>query len=183
MDITQPRAPMDVSSRAWGAGAVVLGLGVVYATSVPGWHFGWLMLVGFGWMWFALGWLIVLGLLLVRPGRLVALRRHWAFWAVPPLVVGLVGAPVRVRFELSRGSLDHFAASMSEGTPLGKRRWVGLYPVAYVDGSRRSFGFMIEDTGMFGDYGFAWSPKGEPDIDGPGHYRHYDGPWYLWIDD
>ncbi|MFI6504678.1 hypothetical protein [Nonomuraea typhae] len=147
------------------------------------------MLVVAGWHLFALSWLIVLGVVLVRRGRLAALRRNWTFCAVPPLVVVLVGslvyvgAPVRMRFELSRGSLDHFAKTVSEGTPPGKRRWIGLYPVKYLEGSSRAFGFMIEDTGMFGSYGFAWSPDGEPDIDAPGYYSHFDGPWYFWIDD
>lgn len=180
---------MNVSGRAWGTVAVLLGLGTIYATSVPGWHFTWLMLVGVGWLSFGVGWLIVLGVVLVRRGRLVALRRNWPFWAVPPLILALagslvyVGAPVRMRFELSRSSLDHFAKTVSEGTPPGTRNWIGLYPVEYLEGSRRAFGFMIEDTGFFGRYGLAWSPKGEPDIDAPGYYRHFDGPWYIWIDD
>ncbi|MFI6908263.1 hypothetical protein ACIBKY_43870 [Nonomuraea sp. NPDC050394] len=183
------RAPMNVGGGTWGMFAVWLGLGAMYATSVPGWHFLWLMLVGVGWLLFGVGWLIVLGVLLVRRGRLAALRRNWPFWAVPPLVVVLVGsliyvgAPVRIRFELSRSSLDHLAKTVAEGTPPGKRRWVGLYPVEYLEGSRKAFGFMIEDTGFFGSYGLAWSPDGEPDIDAPGHYSHFDGPWYIWIDD
>ncbi|MGW0199364.1 hypothetical protein [Nonomuraea sp. NPDC003201] len=39
---------------------------------------------------------------------------------------------------------------------------------------------MIEGTGILTSYGLAWSPNGEPDIDGPGYYRHFDGPWYIW---
>ncbi|WP_125643073.1 hypothetical protein [Nonomuraea sp. WAC 01424] len=188
-DASRQRAPTNVGGRDWATFAVLLGLGTIYATSVPGWHFMWLMLVGVGWLLFGVTWLIVLGVALLRRARLVALRRNWTFWAVPPLVVALVGslvyvgAPVRMRFELSRSSLDHFAKTVSEGTPPGKRNWIGLYPVEYLEGSRRAFGFMIEDTGFFGSYGFAWSPNGEPDIDAPGYYRHFDGQWYLWIDD
>lgn len=63
---------MNVSGRAWGTVAVLLGLGMIYATSVPGWHFTWLMLVGVGWLLFGVGWLIVLGVVLVRRGRLGA---------------------------------------------------------------------------------------------------------------
>ncbi|QYC38389.1 hypothetical protein Nocox_03805 [Nonomuraea coxensis DSM 45129] len=149
----------------------------------------WLMALGVGWLLFGVSWLVALGVVLVRRGRPAALRRDWRFWAVPPLVVVLVGslvhvgAPVRMRFELSRGSLDHFARTVSEGTPPGKRQWIGLYPVKYLEGSRRAFGFMIEDAGFFGSHGFAWSADGEPDIDAPGFYRHFDGPWYIWIDD
>ncbi|MFB9206178.1 hypothetical protein ACFFV7_33640 [Nonomuraea spiralis] len=188
-DASRQRAPTNVGGGDWATFAVLLGLGTIYATSVPGWHFMWLMLVGVGWLLFGVTWLIVLGVALVRRARLVALRRNWMFWAVPPLVVALVGslvyvgAPFRMRFELSRSSLDHFAKTVSEGTPPGKRNWIGLYPVEYLEGSRRAFGFMIEDTGFFGSYGFAWSPNGEPDIDAPGYYRHFDGQWYLWIDD
>ncbi|MFI6541322.1 hypothetical protein ACIBHY_53340 [Nonomuraea sp. NPDC050547] len=180
---------MNISGRTWGMFAVLLGLGMIYATSVPGGHFAWLMLGSIGWLSFGVGWLIVLGVVLARRGRLVTLRRNWPFWAVPPLVVGLVGsliyvgAPVRMRFELSRSGLDHLAKTVSEGTPLGKRHWIGLYPVEYLEGSRDAFGFMIEDTGFFGSYGFAWSSSGAPDIDATGYYRHFDGPWYIWIDD
>ncbi|MFC4117472.1 hypothetical protein [Nonomuraea zeae] len=188
-DASRRLAPTNVNGRAWGTVAVLLGLGTIYATSVPGWHFMWLMLVAIGWLLFGGGWLIVLGASLVRRGRRGALRRNWRFWAVPPLVVALVGslvyvgAPVRMRFELSRGSLDLFAKKVSEGTSQGKRNRIGLYPVKYLEGSRRAFGFMIEDAGLFGSYGFAWSPNGEPDIDSPGSYRHLDGPWYIWIDE
>ncbi|MFG1680616.1 hypothetical protein ACGFNP_10620 [Nonomuraea sp. NPDC049269] len=185
-DARRRRAPMDVSDRAWGTVAVLLGLVMLYATSAPGGHFTWLMLAGVCWLLFGLGWLVVLGGVLVRRGRLVTLRRHWPFWAVPPLIVALVGslvyvgAPVRMRFELSRPALDNFAKTVSEGTPPGKRNWIGLYPVEYLDGSRNAFGFMIDDTGFLTSYGFAWSPNSEPDIDGPGYYRHFDGPWYIW---
>lgn len=188
-DASRQRAPMNVEGKEWGTVAVLLGLGTIYATSVPGWGFTWLMLVGVGWLLFGGSWLIVLGVVLVRRGRLLTLRRNWTFWAVPPLVVVMVGslvyvgAPVRMRFELSRSSLDHFAKTFTEGTPPGKRNWIGLYPVEYVERSRRAFGFMIEDTGFFGSYGFAWSANGEPDIDAPGYYLHFDGPWYIWVDD
>ncbi|MEU8251952.1 hypothetical protein [Nonomuraea sp. NPDC048916] len=188
-DVRRQRAPINVSGKAWGTAAVLLGLGTIYATSAPGGHFTWLMLFGVGWLLYGLVWSVVLGAVIVRRGRLAALRRNWPAWAVPPLVVVLVGslvyvgAPVRMRFELSRSSLDHFAKSVSEGAPPGKRNWIGLYPVEYLEGSRRAFGFMIEDTGFFGSYGLAWSSNGEPDIDAPGFYRHFDGPWYIWIDD
>ncbi|MFG1941614.1 hypothetical protein [Nonomuraea sp. NPDC048826] len=180
------RAPLDLSGRAWVTVAILLGLGTIYATSAPGGHFTWLMLVGVGGLLFGSCWLIVLGVVLAGSGKLVTLRRNWAFCAVPPLIVALVGslvyvgAPVRMRFELSRASLDHFAKTVSEGAPPGKRQWIGLYPVDYLDGSRSAFRLMINDTGFLTSYGLAWSPNGEPDIDGPGSYRHFDGPWYIW---
>ncbi|MFI7467835.1 hypothetical protein [Nonomuraea sp. NPDC049646] len=167
----------------------MLGLGTLYATSVPGWHFPWLMAAGAGWVLFGVAWLVMLGGVLIRRERVVTLRRHWPFWGVPLLVVALTGAlvyidaPMRVRFELSRGGLEHIAQTVSEGTPPGKRRWIGLYPVKYLEGSRGAFGFMIKDAGFFGSYGFAWSADGEPDVDGSGSYRHFDGRWYVWSDD
>lgn len=185
-DAHRRRAPMDVSGRVWGTVAILLGLGTIYATSAPGGHFTWLMLVGVGWLLFGGCWLIVLGVVLAGRGKLVTLRRNWPFCAVPPLIVVLVGslvyvgAPVKMRFELSRASLDHFAKAVSQGTPPAKQNWIGLYPVEYLAGSRSEFRLMIEDTGFLTFHGLAWSPNGEPDIDGPGSYRHVDGPWYIW---
>lgn len=186
-DVHHSRAPIDVKGRAWVTAAMLLGFGMMYATSAPGWHYAWFMLVGPGWLLFGVVWLIVLDVLLVMPGRLVALRRNWPFWAVPPLIVVLVaslvyvGAPVKMRFELSRSCLDRFAKTMSEGTPPGKRSWICLYPVEYLEGSPSAFGFMIDDTGFLTGYGLAWVPNGDPyDIDGPGTYDHIDGPWYVW---
>ncbi|MER6509173.1 hypothetical protein ABT158_20275 [Nonomuraea sp. NPDC001636] len=147
------------------------------------------MAIGVGWVLFGVPWLVMLGGALFRRGGAVELRRQWRFWVVPPLVAALaealvyVGAPVRVRFELSRGSLEHLAQTVSAGTPPEEQRWIGLYPVKYLEGSRGAFGFMIKDAGFFGSYGFAWSSNGEPDIDAPGSYRHFDGRWYVWSDD
>ncbi|UBU14233.1 hypothetical protein [Nonomuraea gerenzanensis] len=128
---------MSVGGGAWVTVAALFAVGTLYAASVPGWHFTWLVAIFIGWSLYGLGWLVELGAGLVRRERRDALRREWSFWAVPPLVVVLVGAlvhvgaPVRTRFELSRGSLDHFARAVSEGRASGERQWIGHYPVEY----------------------------------------------------
>lgn len=164
---------------------MLLGLVTVYATSAPGLHWPWLVLAGFGWVVLGIGWASVLCWAVVR--RTMP-RRGWAFCLVPPLIAALVcvlvyaGAPLWMRFELSRGDLDRFAAEVSRGGPLEEPGWIGLYPVEDVTGSHEAFAFTIVDTGFLERGGFAWSPHGAPDFGGTGFFTHFHGPWYIWTE-
>lgn len=86
------------------APTAVAALGVVYATSVPGWYFTWVALLALAWVFIGLIWLGTLARILSRTAPLARLRREWPVWSPPPvlalLVGGLVymGAPMEARF-------------------------------------------------------------------------------------
>jgi hypothetical protein len=171
-------------SRLLALGPPVLAaLASVYTTSVPGWYFGWLGLLGPAWFVIGLIWLGTLVRMLAKTGRLARLRRHWPVWAVPPVIVLLVaglvyaGAPIEIRFALSRLALDDFTRTVSQGGPLpGDDEWIGLYPVSSAELIPGGVRFAIDDAGFIGAEGLAWRPGGEPPEDS---VRLHDS-WYVW---
>jgi hypothetical protein len=116
-----------------GLTAVVMGLGVL-ASSESSFAGFWLpalsVLAG---MTIGLVWVVAF-FVASQETRLTISRRAWARWASPPaiffLAVALMlsGVPRAARFELSRGSLDHAAASAQAGNHVGSG-WIGLIDV------------------------------------------------------
>jgi len=90
-------------------------------------------------------------------------------------------APLRARFELSRGAMDAAARAVLAGKrdPDDVHR-VGLYSVERAERVGGSFRFLVRGTGFFDSGGFAYSPHGRPPRVGEDEYTHYRGPWYIW---
>ncbi|MFI7466928.1 hypothetical protein [Nonomuraea sp. NPDC049646] len=119
-----------------------------------------------------------------RPG----LRRHWVRWTAAPLMgvtvtaLVLTGVPSEVRFALSESALERFARTVAADTRAVEHedQWVGLYPLTVIQRMPGGARFLVSDTGLFDQYGFAWSPGGEPPEESHTGYTHLEGPWYVW---
>jgi hypothetical protein len=102
------------------------------------------------------------------------LRRTLLAWVVVLLlVVGTVvalhtGAPVRLRFALSRGSLEDASAAQSTGG-------AGLFDVTDVEPMPGVVLLQLGDG-----YGLARSARGVPASTAHLQYRELSGDWFLW---
>jgi hypothetical protein len=114
--------------------------------------------------------------------------RKVVVWALTPLIAIVAfpfvvsGLPLRVRLELSRGSLDSVARDVAAGRrePPEDGR-LGLYNIYMAHRTQGSgFAFLIEDTGFIDPCGLAFSEHAEPIPDGAQVVWHVSGPWYGW---
>jgi len=138
-------------------------------------------------VWFFVGvaWLVRVSVRL-GPRRLPKRWRHVAVVPVVGLAVAILAAtsgPFRVRFALSRQSMDAFAHQVAVA-PKGSTwapRQVGLWHASTIErlphgGMRYLVGHCVLD-----ECGFAYSPRGyPPNLGGEDIYTHLDGPWYFW---
>jgi hypothetical protein len=141
--------------------------------------------LGMGWMGLGAYWFLrLMGALGAGGFKRVISDGMW--WAFPPAVVVLTiflvlaNAPLRLRFELSQGSLERYAReSIAEPNVTHPAR-LGLYRIRKVqrfDGGVR----LLTSECMSDLCGFAYSPEGEPPKGrGENHFVHLEGPWYLW---
>jgi hypothetical protein len=131
-------------------------------------------------------WLVAFSLVALNT-RLLISRREWARWASPPaiffLAVALMfsGLPKVGRFELSRGSLDHAAASARAGNHLGSG-WIGLIDVydvrvfgdaTFFDTSTPESGEGCAFVNFAGGQPINWNP------DTAWNPRDFGGGWWY----
>jgi hypothetical protein len=171
------------------AGFVAL-LIVWEAASVPGTHFGGMLIGILAWLavgavWFLRGVLRVgAGLRYgIKPQSLTGKRR----WLVLPILafvcVASVGRrlPLHARFILSRGAMERMAQQVQADPNAGASTTrIGLYRVSRVEPIPGGMRFVIDGTGFLDRWGFAYSPNGAPASGGLDEYEHFRGPWYLW---
>jgi hypothetical protein len=147
---------------------------------------GRVFLAPFVWGLIGLAWLLVT-LMVFTPPQDLRLRRLAPWLAVPALaictfVVSTTELPLRVRLELSRGTLEEVARDVAAGRrePPEDGR-LGLYTVYMAHRTQgNGFAFLIEDTGFIDPCGFAYSEGGEPVPEGADVVWHVTGPWYGW---
>lgn len=175
---------------------VLPALALLYAYSFPGMaFFVWILAA-----WVLLGASVVWAVRLLgffvwrrRRGPTVATgRARW--FAIAPLgavVVGLllwVDAPLRARWQISRGAFDRAARQVQAGELSGATydsRRLGLYTVTNVEQVKRGILF-YEETGSFlDDAGFAYLPGGpSPELENGGfenpQFVALGNGWYAW---
>ncbi|MFI6927488.1 hypothetical protein ACIBIZ_46680 [Nonomuraea spiralis] len=192
---TQPPLPALTQTLVGPPGRVLLplvavvGLIVLHHTSMPGGGPVMLLLAGLA---LAVGvgvvWIARFVVALLRSDGRPGLRRHWFRWVAAPLmgvIVGALvftGAPFGVRFALSEAELEEFARTVAaeRGPARYDDRWVGLYPLTAIGRMEGGARFLVSDTGLLDQYGFAWSPGGRPPEESHTAYTHLEGPWYIW---
>ncbi|GAA5068311.1 hypothetical protein HNP84_008355 [Thermocatellispora tengchongensis] len=102
----------------------------------------------------------------------------------------LTDAPFRVRFAISKPSLETFAktASLTEDKPIDSCRWVGLYYMCWAYRYETASGVHFRGGATLSsrewaietNTGFVYLPKGRPEETLDDSYRHLGGPWYGW---
>lgn len=163
------------------------------AGSVPGGYFGLAFLAGALWIAVGLSWWgrgFLYSILRRKFKKDWPVRsRTSTHWLVMPLAiiitVGAIAAdvPLAISFRLSRSSMDSLAKEAMNGTnPNIPDRWVGVYYVQNIETTATGMRFLVRDTGFLGRIGFAWSTTPLP-TDSNDRYRHFDGPWYTWVED
>lgn len=186
-----PNVGAGVGMPGWRFGLVIAILIALefYSASLPNyasWH---LFLLG-GWLLAGLVWLLWL-LMSVIASATRTVRALWRWGVIAALVTGTFivadsGAPLRLRFELSRPAFERLAADLSirGGPEKLADRSVGLYQAQDIERDDGGFRFIVPDTGccIFGLFGgFVWTEAGEPVHIGDDHYEHLDGPWFVWL--
>jgi hypothetical protein len=166
------------------------GLLILNDRSLPGGGSGGAMLLGFALAFSAVVvWSARFIVGALRPDGRRGLRRHWIRWLAAPLmgvtVIGLLyfNVPSPARFALSEPSLERFARQISatgETTEHPDRR-IGLYALTQIERIEGGARFLVSGTGFLNSHGFAWSPKGMPEVESHTDYIHIRGPWYEWV--
>ena len=194
----------DVGRDAWdylnwrGAAIVLLAWLAIYvylASQRGDDAFGFGFMLTIGWLVACVGlaglWVVVAVVAIRARVRRNALRaRRAAAFLIPfPIAVALaifLGAndlPLRARFELSKGSLNHTADAYEQTHEGDFSGWVGLY---HVDHVQRWENCTVVVTGrfIFDEYGFARCDGAPPQGDNPWNIRlkPFDGDWWIYDD-
>jgi len=172
---------------------VPVGLALLYAYSFPGVSFIVLVIAG----WVVLGasvvWLVRLVVFFARRnrGRSTGTAKWFLLAPLGALLTGLLvwaDAPLRARWELSRGDFERSARAVQRGKFHGAMtdsRRLGLYTVTDIQPVKTGILF-YEATGDFlDDAGFAYLPGGpSADLENGGfeapQFRSLGGGWYAW---
>lgn len=169
--------------------AVVLTAALTFwAVSVPGWYFG--PTVGAVLLWLAIGCAWLISLLVGALWKRSWLLRPWSWGhvaAAPALaaatfVLVVVGAPLEVRYRLSKPEMNRVARDVmhSRGPNRPAITEIGLFDVDRVERIPGGVRFVVRGTGFLSVAGFAYLPSHEPAVLAEEYYRHLDGPWYVW---
>ncbi|NRQ37491.1 hypothetical protein HII36_37520 [Nonomuraea sp. NN258] len=160
---------------------------VFFWASYPFWHLESLLLTIFaGWVLWVY-WLFRLGLAALNVSIAARLWR-WllpGFLAVAALLVLVTDAPFRVRFAVSKPSLEAYVKTVAENPERAHPcQWAGSYyacrprPYSEEGPARNSVWFQVQDPLFGDDGGFLWMPSGEPVETMEERFRHLGGPWY-----
>jgi hypothetical protein len=110
--------------------------------------------------------------------------RRWISWPIAILLCVVLiesGAPLRVRFWISRPAMDRLAQEIMQ-LPLGGSKWpnrnVGLYRTYRIDRFEGGMRFLVTYKPS-GCGGFAYFSDRSPPS-GTTEFEHFSGPWYLW---
>jgi hypothetical protein len=186
-DSREQRNPFRLEPGRTGWALTLCALAVWgYAESVPGGILDFELLGLASTLCLLLSWIVRMVIavtLRLRRKRPVAWRR----FVVQPLIVVAVGtlflvrSPLEMRFDLSHGAMDRTAiAVMAHQQDPRTIDRIGLFSVERAERIPGGFRFIVSDTGLFDESGFAYSPDGSPAILGEDTYEHLEGPWYVW---
>ena len=156
----------------------------ILGASDGGLNFIELLFVAYGGFAFLGTWVLLTIVDLRKPARRSGFWRGCWSYTVPLVTVGTLGllwvdAPFRVRFQLSKGALEEFAAAFPPDSHETNVGWVGLFYVEWVDSPVPSVRFV---TGLRGvdRCGVAYSPNGDPPVVGEDYYLQMEPGWWFW---